>query len=78
MALSRSIDNSAEPARVEIGLLEDVFDQVDEIRAAELQRRNVDCDRQARPVAAVETGATQHPFAELDDEPGILGDGNED
>ena len=67
-----------EPAGVEIGFLEDALDHVDEIRTAELQRRNIDRDRQARPVAAIEAGAAQHPFAELDDEAGIFGDRNKD
>ena len=66
-----------EPVGVEIGLLEDALDHVDEVGAAELQRRDVDGDGQARPALAVEAGAPQHPLAELDDEAGVLGDRNE-
>ena len=50
---------------------------VDEIGAAELQRRHVDRDGQARPGLAVEAGAAQHPGAELDDQAAVLGDGDE-
>ena len=72
-----SVSSSSSRLGVELGLLEDALDHVDEVGAAELQRRDVDGDGQARPVAAVEAGAAQHPLAELDDEAGVLGDRNE-
>ena len=66
-----------EPRRVEFGLGQDALDHVDEIGAAELQRRDVDRDGEARPGLAVEAGAAQHPGAELDDQAAMLGDGDE-
>ena len=63
--------------RIEIRFLENTLNHVDEIRAAELQRRDVDGDGQARPVPAVEAGAAKHPFAKLDNEAGVLGDRDE-
>ena len=62
---------------VEVGFRKHAFDQLDEVGAAELQRRDVDGDGQPGPGAAVEAGAPQHIFAELDDQPGVLGDRNE-
>ena len=50
-----------EPRRIEIGFLQDALDHVDEIDAAELQRRDVDRDGQVRPGLAVDAGAAQHP-----------------
>ena len=70
-------DFEFEPGRVEIGFGENALHHVDEIGAAELQRRDVDRDRDARPGLAVEAGAAQHPFAERDDEPAVLGDRDE-
>ena len=66
-----------QPVGVEIGLGQDALDHLDEVGAAELQRRDVDGDGQARPGAAVEAGAAQHPFAQIDDQAGMLGDRNE-
>src|SRR6185437_8635411 len=62
---------------VEISLPEDALDHVDEVGAAELQRRYVDRDHQIRPVAAVEAGPSQHPLAQLPDQTGMLGNRNE-
>ena len=45
--------------------------------AAELQRRDVDRDGDARPGLAVEAGAAQHLLAERNDQPAVLGDRNE-
>ena len=50
---------------------------VDEVPVAELDRRYVDGDAQVRPALAVLAGAAQHPFAERNDEPAFLGDGDE-
>ncbi len=55
----------------------DALDHVDEVRAAELQRRNVDRNGQIRPCPAVDTGATQHPVAEIDDQSAVLGNRDE-
>ena len=66
-----------EPVGVEIGLGEDALDHLDEVGAAELQRRDVHRDGQVRPGPAVEAGAAQHPFAQIDDQAGVLGDRNE-
>src|SRR5262249_34750908 len=65
-----------EPVGLEAGLAENAFDRVDEIRPPELQRRHIDRDRQARPIAAVEAGAAQHVFAKLDNEARMFGDWN--
>ena len=70
-------DFELEPGRIEAGFGEDALDHVDEVGAAELQRRDVDRDGDARPRLAVEAGAAQHPFAERDDQPAVLGDRNE-
>ena len=61
-------DFELEPRRVEPGFGEDAFDHVDKVGAAELQRRNVDGDDDVRPGLAVDAGAAQHPFAEVDDQ----------
>src|SRR6516164_2576609 len=58
------------------GLAENALDRVNEIRAPELQRRNIDRDRQARPVAPVEAGAARDVFAKLDDKARVFGDRN--
>ena len=70
-------DLELEPGGIKIGLGQNAFDHVDEIGAAELQRRDVDRDREARPGLAVEAGAAQHLLAELDDQPAVLGNRNE-
>ena len=54
---------------IESGLGEDSFHHVDEVGAAELQRRDVDRDGDARPGITVDAGAAQHPLAEVDDQP---------
>ena len=70
-------DFELKTVRVEAGLRQDALHDVDEISAAELQRGDVDRDRDPRPRLAVETGAAQHPFAEVDDQARVLGDGDE-
>ena len=70
-------DLELEPGGIEIGLGENAFDHVDEIGAAELQRRDIDRDREARPGLAVEAGAAQHLLAKLDDQSAVLRDRNE-
>ena len=72
-----SVSSSSSRAGSKFGFGQDALDHVDEIGAAELQRRNVDRDGQARPGLAVEAGAAQHPVAELDDQAGMLGDRDE-
>ena len=63
-----------EPSRIELRLGQDALDHLDEIDAAELQRRDVDRDSQFRPSLAVDAGAAQHPVAEIDDQAAVLGD----
>ena len=58
-----------ETVGLETGLGENALDQLDKIWPAELQRRDVDGDGQCRPIASIETGAAQHEFAKLDDQP---------
>src|SRR5262249_18477764 len=65
-----------EPVGLEAGLAENALDRFDEIRPPELQRRYIDRDRQARPIAAVEAGAAQDVFAKLDNEARMFGDWN--
>ena len=66
-----------EPLRIEAGFRQNPLDHADEIEPAELQRRDVDRNRDPRPCHAVEAGPPQHLGAELDDEPGMLGDRDE-
>src|SRR6185437_2325353 len=66
-----------EPRRIEFGFGERAFDGAAEVGAAELQWRDVDRDRQPRPGLAVNAGAAQHPGAELDDQSGMFGGGDE-
>src|SRR5437660_7546534 len=65
-----------ETVGLETSLGDNALDQLDKIRAAELQRRDIDGDGQRRPIAS-ETGAPEHEFAELDDQPGMLRNWNE-
>src|SRR5262249_6863934 len=57
--------------------MQDSLDDLDEIDAAELQRRDVDGHHQIRPRLAIDAGATQHPVAEIDDQSAVLRDSNE-
>jgi hypothetical protein len=63
-----------EPVGLEAGLAENALDRLDEIRSPELQRRHIDRDRQARPIAPVEAGPAQDVFAKLDNKAGMFGD----
>src|SRR6516165_10236326 len=65
-----------EPVGRKAGLAENALDRVNEIRPPELQRRNIDRDRQSRLVAPVEAGAAQDVFAKLDDKARVFGDRN--
>ena len=66
-----------EPFRVESGFRQYSLDHVDEVEPAELQRRNVDRNRDPRPRQAVDAGPPQHLGAEFDNEAGVLGDRDE-
>src|SRR6516165_638930 len=61
-----------EARRVEIRLGEDALDDVDKVGASELQRRDIDRNRNTGPGLAVEAGLPQHGFAERDDEAAVL------
>src|SRR5215471_3649317 len=62
--------------RRKAGLAENSLNRLDEIRPPELQRRNIDRDRHARPIAPVEAGAAQDVFAKLDNRARVFGDRN--
>src|SRR6185369_12328615 len=53
------------------------LDHADEIEPAELQRRDVDRNRDPRPGHAIEASLPQHLRAKLDDESGMLGNRDE-
>ncbi len=70
-------DLEFEPGRIEAGFGEDPLHDVDEVGAAELQRRDIDGNKDAGPGLGVEAGAAQHQFAERDDQAAVLGDRDE-
>ena len=72
-----SVISSSSRGGIEFGLGQDALDAVDEIGPAELQRRDVHRHGDAGPGLAVGAGAAQHPFAEFDDQAGMLGDRDE-
>src|SRR5262249_7700488 len=61
-----------EPGRIQAGLMQDTLDDLDEIHAPELQRRDVDGHHQIRPRLAIDAGATKNPVAEIDDQSAML------
>ena len=71
-------DLELEPLRRQAGLVQHFGDRLGDVAVAELRRRQIDRDdERLRPVGRVAAGSAQHPFAERNDEAGILGDGNE-
>ena len=75
--VSNSVSAVLEPAGLEAGLLQHPCDQLGETRLPKLGRRKVDREPQARPGARPRTGRAQHPFAERQDQAGLLGQRNE-
>ena len=71
-------DLELEPLRRQPGLLQHFGDGLGNVAVAELRGRQVDGDDQRLgPFDRVGAGAPQHPFAERDDQAGILGHGDE-
>ena len=71
-------DLQLEPAGLQAGLAEHVENLLREERRAELHRRDVDRDASNRPAFAGAAGLAQHPIADRVDQPGLLGDRDED
>ena len=74
----RALDDLEKDHRgVDAGAPERAGDGLDEVRMGGLARRQVDRRDQAGPAQGVTAGLLEHPGADRDDQPGLLGRGDE-